>query len=290
MIMAIPRALRDMWANRFLNLVTVVTVALAILIVGAFTLFFVNAGGLLSMWTRQIRIMAYLGPDLEDARIGELAAEIRSLPGVGEARFIPRALALEHLRAEMAGRASLLENLRENPLPDAFEVHMAEAFLGRERVALLADQIAALNGVDSVEYGRQWLERFARLVDLFRLTGMAMGGLFFLAGAFIVANTIRLMLFSRREEVEIMRLVGATDAFIRLPFYIQGLIHGIAGGALGLLGLYAGFRFIIYRVSEDAGLLPVRFLPMEMMGGILLGSMLIGWTGAYISIKQFGRA
>ncbi len=288
MIRMVQRALKDMWANRFLNAVTVVTVALSILIVGAFALFFINASGLLSLWTREIRIMAYLDAEIPPETRRSLGEQMERMAGVGDVRFISKEQALEGLREGMADRSSsLLDTLEENPLPDAYEVHMAEAFQNRDRFERLAARISRLEGVKEVEYGREWLSRFVRIIDLFRLVGIAMGGLFFLAAAFIVANTIRLVLYSRRDEIEIMRLMGGAEGFIRGPFYMQGLLQGALGGAAGMAMLFGGYRFVADKVAEGGGFLPVRFLPDEMILGIFIGSMGVGWIGSYVSLRQF---
>ncbi len=290
MIRMVNRALKDMWANRFLNAITVVTVALSILIVGAFALFFVNASGLLSLWTKEIRIMAYLEPDMTPEAIRSLGKRMEGMPGVGDVRFVSRERALEQLREGMDEASALLDSLEENPLPNAYEIHMAEAFRNREKFELLATRIAGLEGVSEVEYGQEWLNRFIRIIDLFRLVGIAMGALFFLAAAFIVANTIRLVLYSRRDEIEIMRLMGGAEAFIRGPFYMQGLLQGALGGAAGMTMLFGGFRFVADKVAEGGGFLPVRFLPDEMILGIFIGSMVVGWMGSYVSLRQFLKA
>lgn len=289
MIRIFYRALKDMWANRFLNAITVATVALSILIVGAFALFFVNASGLLSLWTKEIRIMAYLDADLPLETLQALEQQMAEMLEVGDVRFVSKEMALKRLREGMAEGSALLDALEENPLPDAYEIHIAEPFRNRDRFEELADRIARLEGVAEVEYGREWLNRFVRVIDLFRLVGLAMGGLFFMAAAFIVANTVRLVLYSRKDEVEILRLMGGAESFIRGPFYMQGLLQGGLGGAAGLGMLFGGFRFVANasaKVAEGGSFLPVRFLPDEMTLGILIGSMTVGWIGSYVSLRQ----
>ena len=158
-----------------------------------------------------------------------------------------------------------------------------------QKIDSLASRVEAQPQVEEVEYGQRWVGRFAQIISLFRLTGYAMGALFFMATIFIVANTIRLVLYSRREEVEIMRLVGATDSFIKIPFYFEGLIQGALGAIAGLAMLYIAFMFVSSNVEKGffPGLFRFHFLSPTLLLAILLVSMLVGWLGCLISLKQF---
>jgi cell division transport system permease protein len=283
------RAIDDIFKNRFLNLVTIITISLSILISSAFILFFINTSEIINSWKKGLRIMAYLKDGISRTEVDYLTQAIQSLNGVQKLRYISKEEALSLLENQMEHQASLLENLTENPLPDSFEIRMTAAIESWQRIASLAAKIEKLNHVAEVEYGQQWIGRFIHLFNLFRLAGYAMGTLFFMAAIFIVANTIRLVIYSRREEVEIMRLVGATDNFIKIPFYFEGLIQGALGAVTGLGILYLSFFFIISNVDGDIlpGLFGLKFLPVPSICAILLGSMLVGWLGCYISLKQF---
>jgi cell division transport system permease protein len=189
----------------------------------------------------------------------------------------------------MANQASVLENLADNPLPDSFEIRMTADIESWQRIDSLALRIESLPNVEDVEYGQRWIGQFVKFFNLFRMAGYAMGALFFVAAIFIVANTIRLVIYSRREEVEIMRLVGATDSFIKIPFYIVGLIQGALGAAIGTGLLYLLFTLMSVNVKQEfmPGLFRLKFIPPAVLGAILLGSMLVGLLGCYISLKQF---
>jgi cell division transport system permease protein len=189
----------------------------------------------------------------------------------------------------MKRQYSLLENLKKNPLPDAFEIRMKTSSQNQDKIEALAKRLESIPQVDEVEYGQKWLDRFTNVFNLFKLAGYALGGLFFIASVFIVANTIRLVLYSRREEVEIMRLVGATDKFIKIPFYIQGVIQGALGGFIGLAVLFVIFILISSNIEQNlhSELFTIRFLSLWTLGGIIICSMSVGWIGCYLSLKQF---
>ena len=287
----VKRAFRDIAANGFINSVMIVTVALSILIVGAFALLWINANAVMEAWTSGIRIMAYLSADVAEDEVREMREKIGAMSGVGQVVFIPKDEAFEKLKAQLEGRSSLLNSLSENPLPDAFEIGMDKNFRNYEGIEKIASRVEAMAKVSEVEYGRKWLGRFTHIFDLFKLTAYAMGCLFFMAAVFFVSNTLRLVLYSRRDEVGIMRLVGATDAFIKMPFYIQSVLQCAIGGIVGLSVLFAGYRFASANIGPDLveGFFQIRFLTPETIASIIGGSIFIGWLGCCISLRQFLR-
>ena len=286
------RAIEDILANRFLNAVTIATISLAILIVSFGVLLVVNTGDVLAAWKRGARIMAYLKPDAAAGAVLNLKRAIESIDGVATARFIPRDQALAHLKAQMRRQASLFDHLAENPLPDAFEIRLLPTDEGWERIERIAAGIGAFADVDDVEYGQQWVATFRGIVDLLRLASIVTAGLFLLASVAIVANTIRLVIYSRQQEVDIMRLVGASEGFIKAPFYIEGLIQGLAGAAIGLGMLFAVFSLLAAGAEQSAvaGLFEIRFLSADMIAAIVAASMIVGWLGCHVSLRQSLRS
>ena len=287
----IMRALRDINDNRFLNGVAVLTVALSVLIAGAFLLIWTNLNHWMTASESNIRIMVYLKDGATEAQSQDTTYRIQGLDGVQKAQFISRSQALLTFKAQLKHQASLLDGLGENPLPDSLEVELKNGAVRLNQIEAIADRITRMPAVESVEYGQQWMERFANLLNLFRFAGMILGGIFFIASGLIVANTARLVLYSRREEVEIMRLVGATDLFIKAPFYIEGLIQGASGGGVGLFAVYAAYLFMSSKLTSDlaSGFWQIRFLSIESIGIIIGCSIGIGLIGCFLSMKQFFR-
>jgi cell division transport system permease protein len=283
------RAVKDILDNRFLTAITVITIALSILIAAAFALFFINAGDILNIWQKGIRMMVYLKPDTSDAGRLDTKYRLQSIAGVQKTRFISKEEALQKLKHQMAHYSALLDNLKENPLPDAFEITVKPTARNSTELSFLAERIGALSTVDEVEYGQQWIQRFSNIINLFRLAGYGIGTLFFMATVFIVANTIRLVLYSRRDEIEIMRLVGATDRFIKIPFYLQGMIQGGLGTLMGLLALLAGYYSLTVHFNQSASsqLIALRFFSPGNCAAIICGGVVVGWLGCWVSLKQF---
>ena len=283
------KALQDILSNRFLNVVTIVTIGLSILIVSSFTLFFINTNALLDSWKKGIRVLVYLEPQATEANRLDLRYQIQQIENVQEIHFISKGTALKRLKDQMRHHSSLLENLKRNPLPDAFEIRITDASRELEKVAALAEKIKSLPQVEEVEYGQHWIAKFSHIINIFKFVGYAMGGLFLIATLFIIANTIRLVLYSRKEEIEIMRLVGSNNSFIKAPFYIEGLILSALGSIAGLAALFAAYYFVLskFHASLSLGFLEIKFLSIGQFFLFVGGSMLVGWLGCYLSLKQF---
>lgn len=283
------RAIKDIFENRFLTGVTVITIALSIMIAAAFALFFINAGEVLNIWKKGVRLMVYLKADTSESSRLDTKFRLQNISGVKAAQFISKQDALNRLKEQMEHHSALLDNLKTNPLPDAFEVILQPDTRNSTELEFIAERIAGLPAVAEVEYGRQWIQRFTNIINLFSLAGYAIGSMFFMAAVFIVANTIRLMLYARREEINIMRLVGATDRFIKIPFYLEGMIQGGIGSLIGLSVLLAGYYTLAVHFRQTGGinLVSLRFFSPVVCLAIVLGGILVGWLGCLISLKQF---
>ncbi|MBF0118115.1 MAG: ABC transporter permease [Desulfobacterales bacterium] len=288
----IKRALADMKSNKFLNIIAIITLGLSILIVSAFLLFLININEVIDSCKKSVRIMAYLDPGFEEVQLEGIKQRIREMDGVSEIIFISKEEALKRLKEQMKRQSSLFENIDTNPLPDSFEVQIAPNFETDEKMEALAQKIEKLPSVQEVEYGRKWVNKFTRVVNIFKITAFVMALFFLLAAIFIMANTIRLLLYSKREEIQIMRLVGATDSFIKWPFYIEGLIMGGIGGIIGISMLFLVFIFISINVSQDlaSDFVSIRFFSIKDSIWVISSSMFVGWLGCYLSLKQFLKA
>lgn len=287
------RIKRNITASPFLDVAATGSIAFALVIVGVFSLLFVNINEAIKMWEKNIRLVAYLKDQTPTEDVESLRKSLSELKAVAQVRFISKQEALQHLKMQLENRASLLEGLNQNPLPDSFEISLTPSPENWERLKSLSKKIIGLPGVDQVEYGQAWVHRFSGFIAFFRLAAIVVGLFVLASSAFVCANTIKLTIFARRETFEIMKLIGATDAFVKTPFYIQNLVEGLFGG-LGALGLLFGaYQLFVARVQQQVMMLSgfkFSFLPVSGMLAMLLTGMMLGWLGSYFSLRKFLRS
>ena len=284
----LKRALADIRSNKFLNLITIITISLSILVVSVFLLFFENAGRVIESWNQGGRAMIYLKEEFNADMLPQLKAKINSLGDIDKMVYISKAKALDTLKKNIASQTTFLTTLKENPLPDALEIRI-KSYNSFEEIQKFAQTIKAIDIVDDIEYGQGWLGKFLKIFNLFKITGYAMCGFFFLMALFITANTVRLAFYSRKLEVDIMRLVGATETFIKAPFYIEGLVQGFLGGILGLCALLITYMMVSSGITQSLAsyvYLDIQFLSVKMVMFIIFSSTFLGWFGCYLSLKQ----
>jgi cell division transport system permease protein len=285
------RAIKDIGNNAFVSSVTIVTISFLVLMVASLILFLENAGRIMEDWRKGVPIMAYLKSDIPDEAIDQLLNKIKDVEGVKEVRFISSRQALDILKEHLDHQGSILDNLEDNPLPDAIEIitggGSADTSLNFQQVEALAAEIKSISAVDQIEYGQQWLERFSSIFDLFRLIGFVIGGIFVVAAVFIIANTIRLVIYTRRDELQIMRLVGAYESFIKIPFYLQGIIQAGVGALIGITILLAGYTYLVSSIQKGFLMIDVYFLSLKTCMTIIVATMLLGMLGCFVSLIQF---
>ena len=285
------QAVEDIRANLVLHVLAVSTISLIFLLAGAFALVFVNVSGIMESSTDNVRIMVYLDYGLTDSQAREAGAAIKKASGVREIVFVSREQAFKRLKESMEHQSGLLEGLSKNPLPDAYEVFLDPGGEGWERIESAARRIEKIQGVDEANYGQAWLERFAVIAGMARVVALALGALLLVAALSITANTIRLVLHNRREEIRIMELVGATNSFIRASFYVQGMLQGFFGGAIAL-GLLSIIFFVFVTglpTQELLGRFEPRFIPAWSCVLGVSASVLLGVAGCHISFAQFQK-
>jgi cell division transport system permease protein len=231
--------------------IAVITIAAALVLAGGFGLLVANMGDLLARFGEELQVVAYLEEGLDGDELRSLAASVSTVEGVESAKIVSKAKALARFR-ETLGGAELLEGLAENPLPASLEVSLRPGDRTPEGVAVVVASLSGLPGIAELAHGQEWVEGYARFAFVVRVGTLGLGLILAIAALMIVANTIRLAVYSRADEIEILALVGASRSYVRIPFLLEGALQGALGGALAVGLLY--LAFVAFRPGLEVGL------------------------------------
>ncbi len=232
----------------FVTAVAVGTIFVATLVTGLFAATLTAGERLLAAWAGDVQISVYLAPGSD---LGAAARAAEAMAGGRVVDAINPAEALRRLRASLGPEASVLEGVDPGVLPASVEVRAPGATLAEARG--LAQRLAAVPGAKDVDFGNAWLERVEALLRRLRWVGLVLFGALSLGTAVLVSNTLRLGIWARRDEIDIMKLVGATDAFVETPFLIEGLVQGLSGAALAVAALLAAHALLAPRLAAAVG-------------------------------------
>src|SRR5581483_11169748 len=206
---------------------TAATTAIALFVFGAFLLFQTNLEYLVRGWGEELQVSAYLNRDVAEERVGALLQRIEAMPEVARARYISHAQARGDFQAALGARSGLLDGLPPDALPASVEIALKPAARSAESAARLAARLKQDRDIAEVEYPQQWAENLDVAALIVGWAKWVFGGILFLAVFFVVRSTVRLALFARQDEVEILQLVGASQTLIEAPFVIEGMIQGL---------------------------------------------------------------
>ena len=285
------RAAVNLWRARLPSLVSVLTIGLALFIGTAFVLGLLTARSLLTSWGAQASMTLYLDPALPEGRAHEIAQQLRAR-GDLDVQYVAPAAALQRLKADLGELGSALDGLTQNPLPPSLEIRPGKALPGAA-ARVLAAEMGQIEGVRDVEFGREWLEKLEALGRGLRAFGA--GALLAVIGAalLVVANTIRLAVYARRDEIEIMKLVGATDGYVRAPFLMEGALQGLLGAMIAVGAVFGAQRWVLPRAAqafEFAAGVSAPHLMVVHGAAILTGGALVGFFGSWIAVARFLKA
>lgn len=278
---------RNIWRNGWMTFASISTVSVTLLILGVFVLLALNLDNLSKYAEKTVEIRVFLKDGTTDQQIDQLHNRLKTMPEISEVVFIPKEEGLKQLKEGFGEQGYLLEGLEEeNPLPDGFLVKT----LIPQETAKVAELLSQMEEVDKVRYGKGVVEKLFMITNIVRNVGLILiVGLAFTA-MFLIANTIKLTILSRKNEIEIMKLVGSTNSFIRWPFFIEGSLLGLVGAVIPLVLLLFGYDYLLKHMDIPF----IMLLPIEPLWGkltlLLLGiGVFIGIWGSITSIRKFLR-
>ncbi|NLM37884.1 MAG: ABC transporter permease [Firmicutes bacterium] len=275
-------ALRGLVRNRVMTLTALGIITIGLFLFGLFFLLTANLHHLTVLAWDGIEVRVFLEPTVTNPE--KIGAELAALPGVKKVKYVSKAEGAAALE-RMLGNQNLFLN-GENPLPAAFNLSVQEA----ADLPTLARQAAAIPGVEEVVFKQEFVKFLEIAIRLIMIFGFALLSLTAFAVLYIIVNTIQLTVYARRQELEIMKLVGATDTFVRWPFLLEGIILGLLGAGLALLFLREGYSFLVDRIQHYRRFLPLLSGPeLELkLTAVLLGmGLFFGGFGSYLSLKRY---
>jgi cell division transport system permease protein len=282
------RAALNLWRAPLPSLVSVLTIGLSLFIGASFVLGLFTARALLTSWGAQASMTLYLDPAIADADGRALAQELRARGDV-LVRYVDPPMALKRLRADLGELATALDGLSQNPLPPSVEVTPREPLPG-PALRILAAELGQLHGVRDVEYGREWLDKLEALGR--GLRAFAAGALLAVLGAalLVVANTIRLAVYARRDEIEIMKLVGATDGYVRAPFLLEGALQGLLGAGVAVAAVLSAQHWLLPYATQAFAFatgVGAPHLLARHAAAIFAAGGLVGFAGSWMAVARF---
>ncbi|MBW4055086.1 MAG: ABC transporter permease [Proteobacteria bacterium] len=287
----LARAVTNIRQNVFVNVVTIGTITLALLIVSLFLLVYVNIESAAENWSERVQVTVYFDKELTGLDQNAFREKILALPGASRVSYVTRDEALKRFKVRLKGQEAILEGISPEVLPTSFEITLKRSHRDTASVESFVTALKRIPGITEVQYGEEWVRRFNSFLNFMRLLGALLGGFLVIAVVFIVSNTIKLTIYSRRDELDVMALVGATRFFIKAPFLLEGLIQGMAGSVLSIIILYGLFEGFLHNAGNFLTFNPVssglNFLPLEYIAGLLLAGALLGFVGSLTSLKRF---
>ena len=281
---AFDEAIVSLWRGRRSGALSTLTIAVALFVLGAFLIATSNLERLGREWNNSAELSVYLADNITTAQKSAIERTLATTAVVGQ-QYLSKADAVARFKKTFADLSGTLDGLGENPLPASYEVRLRGG--ADTGVDLLLAELRQLPGVADVRYDKEWLQRLSKAVGVIRGVGLGLGLLLTIGAALTVANVVRLGLYARRDELDIMQLVGAPQVYIRGPFVVEGTLQGGIGAvvALAVLGLvFLGLRGrYLVPLASAINLSSVSFLPLELALLLVAGGMLVGCVGGLIA-------
>jgi len=287
-IRQVGRNLRQTWGSQMM---TLLTVSLSVLIFAFFYLIYTNMLNLGDKLGDDLTLIVYLeeepGPELQQ----QLIKKITTFDEVEDIRFVSSAMAYERFARQLGQNEDVLDDMPKDFLPPSIEVIPLKNLRSLNQVKLFSSYLAKLPGTLKVQYGQEWVERFYYFTKLLSIVVLLSGALLILTTIFMVAYTIRLTILGRQDELELLKLVGATNNYIRIPFLLEGLLQGVLGSTIGIAALYTLFHWIKLRFSGPGllNLFEFSFFPPVVSITIIGVSILLCTLGSYSTMHKFLR-
>lgn len=286
---SVSEALVSIRRSRVLNLLAIGTIMFAMFILGSFLFLGFNLNKLTIDWKKQLQFNVFLQDDIPVAQKDAVAGYLENSTVVERVAFLDREQAYERFNSNFSTYTDVAEALEENPFPASFQVVLVEG-VGKGAFEKLKNDLKTFQGIEEVYYDEEVYQRLDFVAGLVRFAGIFFGFIMVFSAIFTISNVLKLTFFTRRDEVDIMKLVGASRGYIRGPFIIEGVLHGLTGAGLGIGLVFFGFLGLdSYLAASKSwlGTIDLVFFPLSWAAGLVLAGGLSGLLGSLFSLNQF---
>ncbi len=290
----LKETLNNLWQFRVRNIFSTTIICLSFLTIGTFLALSNNLHYTAKQLSKEMVIVFFLEKNLPEKQRSLIEERLKKSVLLKNVQFVSSEQALNKFRNNFPELVQIIENLNINPFPASFETSLKEDTLSSTKTEEFIEEIRRVKGIDDVQFNRDWVDKMQSFSRLARAVGFFFGGILILASFFIISNVIRLNVFSRKTEIEILRLSGATNTFIRVPFLVEGMTLGIIGGLLSLLLLFLLVKLFPLYLGTSLGVLSeiinFRYLTLSQTIMLIAGSIIVGLLGSFSSLSRFLKA
>jgi cell division transport system permease protein len=281
-IYLVQEAFRTIRRHKGVTTISVVIMSLSLLMLAVFLLATDNILMIIGHAEQEMKVYVYLEDGVGEEGVLKLHRDLLSRDEVMSAAFISREEALDEFRKELPVEdAEMLDALDTNPLPDSFRIRLKNDHRDRASLAYFAGEVAQMRGVEEVRYGKDFVEKFASIIRGIYYVDIVVGFIVILSAIFIISNAVRLTVISRKKNIKVLKLVGATNGFITMPFIIEGAFQGGIAAIFSLALLYA-LTVISRRVVPE-----LSFFSIDKSAVYLLVCVLIGSIGSFTALRRY---
>jgi len=284
------QAVKNLRNNLGVHLIGMGTTTVSLVIFGIFLLVFVNVNS----WVRGLggsgTMSVFLEDPTDESQLLSIREAIESIEGAEVVRYLSKEDALQDMKRFLGPHEELIDTLDSNPFPASYEV-VFEGKTHPSNPEAVRSKLESIENVESVQFTEQWISSVKGMLAVVKVAGIGIGCLLGLGVLTIVTNTMRLTIYSRRDEIEILKMVGATDAFVKAPFFLEGLIHGSLAGGAALAVLFAGYKVLSLQKETIPGLgiLNVDFISAPYFMALWAAGVFLGLFGSFIALGRFFR-
>lgn len=285
---SLKMAYKNICLEKWINLLTVLSISIGLSIFCVFMLLSFNFDSAIQQWSKSFGIVVYLDKDISQEREEALKNDFLKDADILDVDYVSKEEALKEVRKALGENALILDNMNRNPLPSSFEIKLKSELLQPAIVSSKAAEIKKLSGVDEVQYGEKWLSSLNTISKVMRNGAAALGGAMLIAISFMTYSTIKIFFNRRKDDVEILKLLGAPKSFIRLPYLIEGLFIGTMGGLISSLALFGVYTFTSIKIIEFMPSIKLFMASLPLMIYVLVpvSGALMSIIGSFIAVGR----